>query len=1170
MKALISFEFSNYTRKIWFYVTLLVLMALGFLVATKMSLTSIPNVFKNAPYSNTYLIGLLSLICIFISSLLSANVLFKEKDSNFGLILYTTPISKTNYLWSRFLVVFGITLLFFLVIVVGYALGQQMPWLDSVAYAPFNLWHYLQPFLLLAVPNAFFCSAMVCNVGWSSKNKLLVYISGLFIYILYMVGMIFSGSPMMVGSLPPSAEAMDLSAKFDPFGLSAFFQQTMHWSAPQRNTELVSLTGNMLFNRLFFITFSLTLFFITFRKFKFNLNEKGKRIKEPKTNEIAHHLIFKTVSPQLFNIAHQLKSVLSFVKTDLKFVIKSIPFILILVGLGFYMSMEFYGEIDKGIRIPENFASTGLLSNRILKDFPGLCLIVLLFYSNETIWRSRNVHFNMIEDATPTKASNVFFAKWLSLNVIVFLLLTWIMMIAVIFQISYQYTHIKWSVYGSLFYLIGVPLMLNAAMLVCIQWLIKTKYLGLIVSSIFILLTTTSIGKMMGLTHPLIRFNAPYGGKLSDMNGWGAYFNAFGWKILFGIGLTLFIAITVSKLTNQPKLFSRKILSPSSIMSMIGFAIVTTISGIFIFNKVDFKGTYAEMNWQQGYEQTYRPFQNLPQPTITDVKTDIDLFPENNAYNVSARYTLENKTATPIEKLLVYANKSIQLKGLDIEGGILDAKDEKFGHYWINLSKPLQPSERIIMNFLFDSGWDGFNGHESFNAIVANGSFMRISNYFPKLGYQQGNEIDDEKERAKRNLGKATPILALDAPRSAEDDFINLDAVISTVKGQTAIGIGELVNTWQNRDRNYFHYKTHSPIPFRIGISSAKYAVKKVLHNGIRIAVYYHPEHHENVAHLIENAKHTLTYCENNFGKYPFKAIRFAEVSAFTSGFAATAYPATIFMTEDVIFHANISGDKQQDVINELAGHELSHEWWGTSQLAPDGREGSNFLTETLAMYTELMLVKKMHGRQRVLDNVQMHHDIYLSERGFSDEQPLYKTNPKSIHQHYAKGLVTMYQLSELIGEEKVNQALKNFLKKHAYPNPAPVSTDLLDELYAICNPSIHARIDDLFKHITVYDFQIMDATNRRMNNQYEVGFEVEIQKFQEDGQGRQTPVDFNDNIEIGFYFEDGKRKLISFPVRKNQLKTQVVLHKEPVKMVIDPEMKFIKTSAVTTLSHRF
>lgn len=129
--------------------------------------------------------------------------------------------------------------------------------------------------------------------------------------------------------------------------------------------------------------------------------------------------------------------------------------------------------------------------------------------------------------------------------------------------------------------------------------------------------------------------------------------------------------------------------------------------------------------------------------------------------------------------------------------------------------------------------------------------------------------------------------------------------------------------------------------------------------------MYYHPSHHENVAHLIKNAKITMDYCETNFGKYPFKTIRFAEISNFTQGFNATAYPATIYMNENVSFHCNILADKQQDVINELAGHELAHLWWGNNQIDPDEREGDVMLTETLAMYTELMLLKRCMANKK-------------------------------------------------------------------------------------------------------------------------------------------------------------------------------------------------------------
>ena len=88
-------------------------------------------------------------------------------------------------------------------------------------------------------------------------------------------------------------------------------------------------------------------------------------------------------------------------------------------------------------------------------------------------------------------------------------------------------------------------------------------------------------------------------------------------------------------------------------------------------------------------------------------------------------------------------------------------------------------------------------------------------------------------------------------------------------------------------------------------------------------------------------------------------------------------------------------------------------------------------LTESFAMYTELMLAKKMYGQKRVLENVNLHTGIYLNERNLETEKPLYKVNHNQTHLNYSKGMVVLYQLSEQIGEAKTNEALKNFLNKN-------------------------------------------------------------------------------------------------------------------------------------------
>jgi len=64
---------------------------------------------------------------------------------------------------------------------------------------------------------------------------------------LYIIASIFGNSPLIAGSQTSAPEAMSLFAKLDPLGMAAFFEQTKYWTAQQRNTLQLSLSGNFLF-----------------------------------------------------------------------------------------------------------------------------------------------------------------------------------------------------------------------------------------------------------------------------------------------------------------------------------------------------------------------------------------------------------------------------------------------------------------------------------------------------------------------------------------------------------------------------------------------------------------------------------------------------------------------------------------------------------------------------------------------------------------------------------------------------------------------------------------------------------------------------------------------------------------------------------------------------------
>lgn len=94
---------------------------------------------------------------------------------------------------------------------------------------------------------------------------------------------------------------------------------------------------------------------------------------------------------------------------------------------------------------------------------------------------------------------------------------------------------------------------------------------------------------------------------------------------------------------------------------------------------------------------------------------------------------------------------------------------------------------------------------------------------------------------------------------------------------------------------------------------------------------------------------------------------------------------------------------------------------------------------------------------------VEMHRSLYENGRVHSKEEPLYKVSPGNAYLAYHKGLVVMYQLYDLMGEERINKALRRLLEQHAYPQPPPVSLDLVRILQEAAEPAHRESIRQLF-----------------------------------------------------------------------------------------------------------
>lgn len=224
------------------------------------------------------------------------------------------------------------------------------------------------------------------------------------------------------------------------------------------------------------------------------------------------------------------------------------------------------------------------------------------------------------------------------------------------------------------------------------------------------------------------------------------------------------------------------------------------------------------------------------------------------------------------------------------------------------------------------------------------------------------------------------------------------------------------------------------------------------------------------------------------------------------------------------------------DLVYYVVAHEMAHQYWA-HQLIGANMQGSEMMSEGFAQYSALMVMEKEYGKDKMKKFLKYEMDSYLRGRSseLEAEQPLYKTNGQQ-YIHYKKASVVMYYLKEMIGENKVNEALHSLLDTFAYKQP-PYATSLsaIRAFRKVTPDSLQYLIDDMFENITLFSNRAMEAKYKKVGNEYVVTIKTNSEKFRADSLGKETSVPLADYIDIGIF---------ASPTNKNNLGKPLVLQR--------------------------
>ncbi|HRI32128.1 MAG TPA: M1 family aminopeptidase [Saprospiraceae bacterium] len=1136
-----------YSPMTWIFFIINTLLVMGAVSSDSITIGGgVGSVHKNAPFVIQTYYGVMSLICLLMTTAFinaSANRDFEHGMYQF---VFSSPIKKRDYYFGKFIGASTIAIFPLLGVSLGSLIGPLMPWAQAERYGDVIWSGHIQGLISFGIPNTIITAVLLYTLAIIFRSNMVSFIGAMLILIFYIVSSGFT----------QDLEKEWLANILDPFGFRPEGIIAKYMTVDEKNINAVPLIGAFLINRILWLGISLFILLITYTKFSFSAkNQKPK--KEIKEIDVSNSTT-KAINPLLLTYDNTFSffKLWYLIKFETKAILKNPTFIIIvIIGLlNLIASLtSFTGRYGT-----DQYPVTYDIIDTIKGSFYLFLIAIITFYTGVLVWKERDVKINEIQDATPIQTSIFFVSKIIALIASVAFILMTTMIIGIIAQTAFGYYRYQLDVYiNSLLImdLLSFSFLIIIALL--FHYMINNRYIAYFAFVSFIILNQFIWG-VLKISTNMVKFGATPTVTYSDMNGFGPFIPSTIWFNIYWIIFSIILVYIVlsfyvrGKETDfrQRLRYSNFVLSKNK-MAIILWAVVFTLSCGFVFYNTKVLNTYDSEkeleNKQVDYEKTYKKYENLIQPRFYKFNYTIDILPYERSMTASIDAWAINKSNQPIQELHFSMPQIPDSVDIIISGGNLKLNDTRLNYRIYTLDKPLQPSDSILIQFEVSRLTKGFENEVSFTQLTQNGTFFNNGDITPSLGYDANSEIRDKNKRIKLKLPKRIRMPGLDENdiNARANNYISNDAywvevntTISTSLDQIAIAPGSLIKSWEANGKKYFNYKLDEKSLAFYSFISAKYKVARKVWSGIDLEVYYIPEHEYNVPNMLNSMEKSLEYYTQNFGKYHHKQCRIIEFPRYSS--FAQAFPGTMPYSESVGFIADLRQVTNNDIdqVFYIVAHEMGHQYWA-HQLCGANMQGSEMMSEGFAQYSALMVMEKEYGKNKMKKFLKYEMDGYLRGRSseFEAERPLMYTEHQQ-YIHYQKASVIMYGLKEMIGENKVNEALRSLLDTFAYRDP-PYATSIsaVRAFRKVTPDSLQYLINDMFERITLFSNRMVEAKYKKVGNEYEVNLITNSEKFYADTLGKEVSTPLSDYIDIGIFAKSDHKKNLGEPILMQRLK---------------------------------
>ena len=379
--------------------------------------------YVNSEFQIAYVCAIMGFFILsFFVAIAAGTPLIRDAENKVGELLHSTPLSPGEYVWGKFLGVVGTclaVLALFVVMVILFTHGMPNPERPE-AYGPFALRIYVVPVLVILLPTTLFVAGLAFALGRLFGRPILIFFVPVLFFVFYW-GFFWGWNPPEL-----SQTARFWFQMFDPSGFRWLRQNflTVDRGIAFYNTRPIDYSAAYLLSRLGWALAGLALVDLARRHFAGKLKTARKVTRRQRATAAEPPATAKPSSAPLgvLGMTSRGRGFLSDTLAVARFEVAELfshPALYVLIPLLMALLSVFFVNLFASEFQSLIYLTPGVAAAGSLQMLTGLLLLLLLFYTVESLRREIGTGAAAVVYTTPVKTSSLLLGKALANGVVV-------------------------------------------------------------------------------------------------------------------------------------------------------------------------------------------------------------------------------------------------------------------------------------------------------------------------------------------------------------------------------------------------------------------------------------------------------------------------------------------------------------------------------------------------------------------------------------------------------------------------------------------------------------------------------------------------------------------------------------------------------------------------------